>query len=179
MCACCFLIETYDLICYTVEENRNGSAEFSPHANNCEGGAVAVMSSPFEVVLFAVVPHFFKLGIRLVGLVQTGEHNGNAKEHKQLVLKILFEHWLGDVVEVASDKALFADKELMRVSLNDSRLLHRLVGATDPITVEVMREIVHFLNTWQRFANHKVILIEHLARQRLVPLLDKRGAEGA
>ena len=125
MCAAVFLVKTNDFIGNSIEENSNGSAEFSSHTNDCKRGAVAVMSAPLVVVNFAIFPHFFKLGIGFVGLIQARKHNRNTKEHKEFVLEIFFEHGLGDVIKIAGNKALFADKKLMRVSLNDSRLLHR------------------------------------------------------
>ena len=79
------LVETNNVFCNTVEENCNGSAEFSLDANNGKRRAVAEVSAPLVVVLFATFPHRFQICIRLVALVQACEHNTNAKEHEELV----------------------------------------------------------------------------------------------
>ena len=149
-----FLVESNDFICNTVEENSNSPAGFSAHTDDGKRSVMAIVSAPFVVVLFAIFPHFLKLGIRLVAFVQAREHNGNSKEHKQFVLEIFFEHGLCNAIKIANCKALFADKELMRIAFDNGCFLHRLVGSTDPITVEICWKIVHFLHTWQRFADH-------------------------
>ena len=111
-----YLVKTHDFICQTVEHTGDGASKFSRQTDKRKRAAIAVVLAPLFIVSNTFAPHIFKVAVSLIAVIQSCKHNGNAEEHKELVLDIFFQHRLFYFVKLYGFEAALSHQNVMGIS---------------------------------------------------------------